>query len=109
MHIKRSGDRRSVEIRLLSDAMTTEQILAREAARLCGGSVSWDGIVPIADPHLTRAGWDGVVTLFSSQRGRIFAWAVEGADSEVMMRLAHPPGITPHAAVSAWLASKPKP
>ena len=63
--------------------------------RALGVSVNLEGFFMVAGAVCVA------VSIFTSERGRVYAWPVDG--NEVVAMLHQPPIDSPHAAVRAWL------
>ena len=89
--------------------MTVEEGLKRAAERARGAPVRFIETVPIVETFRGEVIWEGAVTVFSSDRGDVYAWAVEDDIEPQFVAVLHAQPVTsPLAAVRAWIVSKTK-
>jgi hypothetical protein len=88
--------------------MTTEQAINRAAQSAVDVPVDYAGFMRVRETlHQGGIIWDGIVSIFTSRRGMVFAWAFE-SDSEFqcVAMLRQPTIDSPLAAVQVWLAGR---
>jgi hypothetical protein len=75
--------------------------------RAVGSSVRYEGFVAVRDTFRKEIAWDGVVSIFQGQKGRVYAWVVDGdTEPQYIAVPQRPPVDTPWDAVRSWLASR---
>jgi hypothetical protein len=79
------------------------------AENACGCNVIFEGIIPVTDSANGEVVWAGPVQQFTSEKGRIYAWAVDRTEEAECVAMLHQPPIdSPLAAVRAWLKAMDK-
>jgi hypothetical protein len=83
-----------------------EQRIKRAAERARGAPVRFVEAVPIIETFRGEVIWEGAVSEFESDAGKVYAWAVEGGkEPQFIAVLNQPPITSPLSAVRAWLVS----
>lgn len=76
------------------------------AERARGAPVRFVEHVPIVETFRGQVIWEGVVSEFDSDNGKVWAWGVEGDKEPQFIAVLHRPPIdSPLAAVRAWIVS----
>jgi hypothetical protein len=89
--------------------METREGTERAAERARNAPVRLFERVPIVETFRGQVVWEGVVSVFDSDAGRVYAWAVEGeTEPQFVAVLDTPPITSPLAAVRAWIISQSK-
>jgi hypothetical protein len=84
-----------------------DQKLKHAAERASGSPVTFQGFVPIVETFRGQTIWEGIVSMYESPNGRVYAWAVESDQGPQYVTALHkPPVDSPLAAVRAWLVSE---
>jgi len=83
--------------------------LEKAAEKACGSKVRFEGFYPLVETFRGAVVWEGIVTQFESDIGRVYAWAVESdSGPQYVTVLQTPPVDSPLSAVRAWLVSQTK-
>jgi hypothetical protein len=89
--------------------MTVAEGIQRAVERATRGNVRRVELVPIVETFRGEVVWEGVVSVFDTDSGRAYGWAVEGdSEPQFVAVLNKPPVDSPLAAVRAWIASTRK-
>lgn len=89
--------------------MNTREGIQRAAERARGAPARFIEAIPIVETFRGEVLWEGAVSVFESNAGRVYVWAVEGEREPQFVAVLHqPPVDSPLAAVRAWLASQQK-
>lgn len=89
--------------------MDTGEGIRRAAERARGAPVRFVEAVPIVETFRGEIVWEGAVSVFDSDRGKVYAWAVEGDhEPQFIAVLNQPPIDSAIAAVRAWIVSQSK-
>jgi hypothetical protein len=74
------------------------------AETACGCNVIFEGVIPVTESANGHVVWEGPVQQFTSEKGRIYAWAVDRSREPECVAMFHQQPIdSPLAAVRAWL------
>ena len=89
--------------------MDTREGIKRAAERARGAPVRFLEVIPIIETVRGEVVWEGGVNVFDSDKGGVYAWAVEGEkEPQFVAVLDQAPIDSPLKAVRAWLASQAK-
>jgi hypothetical protein len=78
----------------------------RAAERARGVPVRFVDVHPIIETFRGEVIWEGAVSEFESDAGKVYAWAIDGEKEPQFIAVLHQPPITsPLSAVRAWIAS----
>ena len=89
--------------------MDTSEGIRRAAERARGVPVRFVETVPIVETFRGEVVWEGAVSVFDSDRGKVYAWAVDGEhEPQFVAVLNTPPVNSPLSAVRAWIVNQAK-
>jgi hypothetical protein len=75
------------------------------SSRAVGSSVRYEGFFAVGEAFRTEIAWDGVVSIFQGQKGRVYAWVVDRhTEPQYVAIPQRAPVDTPWDAVRSWLA-----
>lgn len=71
--------------------------------------VKFEGFYPVVETFRGEVIWEGIVSVYDSDQGRAYVWAVKGEgdkEPQYIAVLQKPPVSTPLDAVRAWIVSE---
>lgn len=86
--------------------MSIDGELQKAAEQAAGCNVRWDGFYLVTEKVRGESVWEGIVSIYSSRNGRVYAWASQGEQEPKSIAVPEGGQIdSPMAAVRAWLAA----